>query len=292
MGQKIQIYQNFKWTDLEQPSDEELKALTIPFPIEINLLEDSLQHGHLPKLEKLQHYTFIILRAHSENLKDHAISVGELSNKIAFFINEEKLLTIHRANFSFLSKCTDDYASSEALMLDIINEMLLTYEQPLQIQNEKVEALEQEVFLANNKNISIKTLYYQKSKARVIKKILTLTLHIINQIEVKPELNSTLQDLKETTTNYILQYDEIIENNNTILSSYLSLTAQRNNDVMKLLTIFSAFFLPLTFIVGVYGMNFKNMPELDWHYGYFLILFFMVLISIIIYIWFKVRKIM
>jgi magnesium transporter len=292
MGQQLQIYQNFKWTDLEQPSAKELETVTVPFPIEINLLEDSLQYGHLPKLEKLQHYTFIILRAHSENLKDHAITVGELSNKIAFFINEEQLLTIHRANFNFLSKCTDNYTSSEELMLDIINEMLLTYEQPLRIQNEKVEALEKEVFLDNSKTISIKTLYYQKSKARITKKILNLTLQVIHQIEVKPELNSTLQDLKETIANYILQYEEIIENSNTILSSYLSLTAQRNNDVMKLLTIFSAFFLPLTFIVGVYGMNFKNMPELEWHYGYFLILFFMVLISIIIYIWFKVRKIM
>ncbi len=292
MGQKITTFQHFQWTDLEQPSEEELKSLTAPFPLEMNLLEDSLQYGHLPKLEKLEYYTFIILRAHSENLRDNVITVGELSNKIAFFINEKKLFTVHRANFGFLAKCGDNYNSSEALMLDIIKQMLLTYEQPLQIQNEKIEALEKEVFLENSKNISIKTLYYQKSKARITKKILNLTQNVLNQITTVPELNSVLQDLKETTTNYILQYDEIIENTNTILNSYLSLTAQRNNDVMKLLTIFSAFFLPLTFIVGVYGMNFKNMPELEWHYGYFLILFFMVFISIIIYIWFKVKKIM
>jgi magnesium transporter len=60
---------------------------------------------------------------------------------------------------------------------------------------------------------------------------------------------------------------------------------------MKLLTVFSAFFLPLTFLVGVYGMNFKFMPELNWEYGYYLTWGAMLSISIAIFIWFKVRKI-
>jgi magnesium transporter len=60
---------------------------------------------------------------------------------------------------------------------------------------------------------------------------------------------------------------------------------------MKLLTIFSAFFLPLTFIAGIYGMNFRYMPELEWHNGYFMTLGLMAIISIVIYMWFKRKKI-
>jgi magnesium transporter len=72
----------------------------------------------------------------------------------------------------------------------------------------------------------------------------------------------------------------------------MSVAAQKNNDVVKLLTVFSAFFLPLTFIVGLYGMNFKYMPELEWRYGYFMVIFSMIIMSVFIYIWFKVKKIL
>jgi len=60
---------------------------------------------------------------------------------------------------------------------------------------------------------------------------------------------------------------------------------------MKLLTIFSAFFLPLTFVVGIYGMNFENMPELKWQKGYFLTLGIMAVIVSVIYFWFKRKRI-
>ena len=279
------------WTDLEAPTKEELELLTEMFHIDINLFEDILELGHLPKIEKVNSYTFIILRAYSASLNANVSSVGELSNKIAFFINETSILTVHRASFPFLKNRSHDCDSSEALMLDIINEILLTYEGPLQVQSEKMDAFEREIFLKTGHSISIESLYYQKSKARISKKILQLTQGVLNQIVVKPELSSTLQDAKETTLSYVLQYDEVIEDANTILNSYLSVTAQRSNDAMKLLTIFSAFFLPLTFIAGIYGMNFRYMPELEWRHGYFMTLGLMAIISIVIYLWFKRKKI-
>ena len=176
-------------------------------------------------------------------------------------------------------------------MMDIINEILMTYEQPLGQQGDKMDEFERAIFLKGGQTISIESLYYQKSKARISKKVLQLTQAVLNQITVKPELSSLLQDTKETTLSFVLQYDEVIEDANTILHSYMSVTAQRSNDAMKLLTIFSAFFLPLTFIAGIYGMNFDFMPELRWKYGYFITLGVMVVISIIILSWFKRKRI-
>ena len=70
---------------------------------------------------------------------------------------------------------------------------------------------------------------------------------------------------------------------------YYAIQGQKMNEIMKLLTIVSAIFIPLTFIVGVYGMNFKNMPELETKYGYFIAIGGMVTIAILLIFYFKKR---
>jgi magnesium transporter len=292
MSKSVKEYDHFRWTDLERPTQEELEMLTRTYAIDLTLLEDILEYGHLPKIEKLKDFTFIILRAYADSGRVNVTAVGAFSNKIAFFINEKDFITVHRAEFDFLKNRNGNYASSEDLMLDIINEILMTYEAPLEKQADKMDEFERAVFLRAGKTISIEALYYQKSKARISKKIMQLTQTVLNQVTVKPELSSLLQDTKETTLSYLLQYDEVIEDANTILNSYMSVTAQKSNDTIKLLTIFSAFFLPLTFVAGIYGMNFEFMPELTWPNGYYYALGLMAGISIVIWIWFKRKKIM
>ena len=115
--------------------------------------------------------------------------------------------------------------------------------------------------------------------------------NVINQVEVSDKSKSALQDIKDKILSLILSYDEVSEDSNNLLNTYLSVNAQKNNDVMKLLTIFSAFFLPLTFIAGIYGMNFENMPELTWQAGYFLTLGVMAIVAMVIYVWFKRKRI-
>jgi magnesium transporter len=70
----------------------------------------------------------------------------------------------------------------------------------------------------------------------------------------------------------------------------LSISDQRANEVMKILTVFAAFFLPLSFIAGVYGMNFDYMPELRYKWSYFIVLGLMLSVVIVIFIWFKRKK--
>jgi magnesium transporter len=76
------------------------------------------------------------------------------------------------------------------------------------------------------------------------------------------------------------------------MNTYLSLSDQKNNEVVRLLTIFSVFFLPLTFIAGIYGMNFKFMPELNWKLGYAFTLSLMAIVVIVIYLWFRRKRIL
>ena len=110
-------------------------------------------------------------------------------------------------------------------------------------------------------------------------------------VEVSDENKTALQDIKDSLVSLILNYDEVLENANSLLNTYHSVNSQKSNDVMKLLTIFSAFFLPLTFVAGIYGMNFDHMPELRWDIGYYLTLSVMLVIVIVIFVWFKRKKI-
>jgi magnesium transporter len=76
----------------------------------------------------------------------------------------------------------------------------------------------------------------------------------------------------------------------SVLSTYLSSVSNRMNEVMKMLTLIATIFIPLTFIAGIYGMNFANMPELQWRHGYFSILIVMAVIGISLVIYFRKRK--
>jgi magnesium transporter len=100
------------------------------------------------------------------------------------------------------------------------------------------------------------------------------------------------QDIKDELLNLLTYNDESVENANQLMNTYLSISDQKNNEVVRLLTIFSAFFLPLTFIAGVYGMNFRFMPELNWKWGYFFSIGFMLLVVIVIYLWFRRKRIL
>lgn len=287
---KIQ-FDNFQWIDIENPSDIALSIPELPFSIDENFLEDALEAGHLPKIEKTRDYVFMILRAYTATENEKAIEVGEISNKIAFFIHKNTLITIHRAPFKFIETTPTTLESLDAVVLHLVNELLMTFDGPIKIQSDKMDQLEQNIFLKGGNNLSIEKLYFEKSKARLAKKILVIMQSVINQFKVEEKLASTLQDLKDTILDLILRTEEVVEDANALLNSYMTFTAQKSNDVMKLLTVFSAFFLPLTFIAGVYGMNFDNMPELHWEYGYFLTLTVMLIIAIIIYTWFKRKKI-
>ena len=87
-------------------------------------------------------------------------------------------------------------------------------------------------------------------------------------MHVSHKRNPFYEDMRDFYLRLETDTDDLQENITQLLNLYISLASQKTNDVMRILTVFSAFFLPLTFIVGVYGMNFQFMPELQWSFGY------------------------
>ena len=101
-------------------------------------------------------------------------------------------------------------------------------------------------------------------------------------------LDTTLmQDTQDLQVKVETLYQQLDGAATNLMNLYLSLNSQRTNEAMRVLTVFSAFFLPLTLIAGIYGMNFEYMPELTWKLGYPSVLVSMVVIAAGIYLWFK-----
>jgi magnesium transporter len=287
---KIQ-FDNFVWIDFCQPDQESLYKIAEEYKLDYFQIKGSLEKGHLPKFEKQPNYDFLILRAFTSTIKQGSTTINELSNKIAFFYNGEKFITIHRSQFDFLETNKKTYKNPEGILIYLINKMVKTYQPPLNELDEKIATIEKTIFLKDYSKVSLEDLYFLKTQTRITKKLLQLFQNVINQVEVSETNKTALQDIKDKLLSLILNYDEVQENANNLLNTYLSVNAQKSNDVIKLLTIFSAFFLPLTFVAGIYGMNFENMPELKWQTGYFMTLGIMAIIAMIIYFWFIRKKI-
>lgn len=283
-------YNNYSWIDICNPSEEEMLNLSMEYDLDYLLIQDSLERGHLPKFEKRAHYSFFILRAYTALRHQNVSTILELSNKVSFFISQNRLITIRRREFSFFQKDTEKHANAYEHLLDLLNGVVETYREPAKWQSEDIDKVEKTIFLRNADRISLEDLYFQKAEIRLSKKLLLLTQQVITKLELPSEHSSELEDIKDTLVQLMLEYDEALDDSNNLMHTYLSISAQKNNDVMKLLTVFSAFFLPLTFIVGLYGMNFRYMPELNYKYGYAATVIMMLIISILIFLWFKRKR--
>ncbi|HAP34712.1 MAG TPA: hypothetical protein DCQ28_01765 [Bacteroidetes bacterium] len=171
-------------------------------------------------------------------------------------------------------------------MIKILYYIFQSFVSPSLILEAELDQLETQIVLKNQTNTVLRKLYHLKRKAAVCLRILRLSKTIIDNLD-KNTSAVIQQDLREFFLGLETSCDQTIENANNLLNLYISLSSQRTNEVVRVLTLFSVFFMPLTFIVGIYGMNFEFMPELRSPYGYPFVIVFMGLITLGIYLWFK-----
>jgi magnesium transporter len=286
------VFETFKWIDVENPIKEDLEKINKELGLNYYLIKDSLEKGHLPKYEKNYKVDFYIFRAYTSDIKLHIDEVGEMSNKIAFFLYEDKLITIHRAHFNFLNIHEEKHIKINEFFLRIVKLMLDTFKKPTIELSNNISEIERTIFLKDHRAILLEELYYIKSQSRILKKVLQITQSVIDQSSPNFTQSSQFQDIKDELLSLLTYNEESVENANQLMTTYLSISDQKNNEVVRLLTIFSAFFLPLTFIAGVYGMNFDFMPELNWKWGYYFSITLMIIVVIIIYMWFRRKRIL
>lgn len=283
----------WEWIDLEHPTVEDLQELAAQYGLHSSSVTDSLQPEHLPKYEHIGDIAFMIARVYDTSAHRDADTIQELTNKIAIFFSGKYVITIHRNSASLIQVVKEKYVDTKLirtpadLLVKLIKAVFKTYEAPARTLAEDLDYYEAKTFLNRRMPPLTKGLYHLKRKATVCRRVLRLSEVILSNMHQNGFQSTEVQDLQDLYVHVETQFDEINDGTNNLINIYISLSSQKTNDVMRVLTIFSAFFLPLTFIVGVYGMNFKHMPELEKTYGYPAVLALMVLVTLCIYLWFR-----
>ena len=287
----------FNWIDVSYPTVAELQELSAEFGFNQYTLADCLEPDHLPKAEDLGAFKFLITRKILDEVLGHKLhTVQQLSTKVAIFFNDDFIITVHRLPQVFITELQASfeqklvYKNPAQLAAKILLQVLQSYNKPALQLAAELDKYETAVFLRRTQANILSELYYLKRKINIIIKLLILTEDITHALNAYKAHNLALQDAKDLHTKLLTLFNQLHDDVGNLQQIYISISAQKTNEVMKVLTVFSVFFLPLTFIVGIYGMNFKFMPELESVWGYPVVLASMVAITVLIYWWFRRKK--
>ncbi|HYI11329.1 MAG TPA: magnesium/cobalt transporter CorA [Thermoanaerobaculia bacterium] len=284
------------WVDIQEPEQEIIEPLLEErFGFHELAAEDSLSATTLPKYDSFTDYDFFIFRTVDVNISEHASETF----KIAAFLGRNFLFTVHRRPL----RAIDDVASRlpgdrrmiqrgvDFLLYSIVDAMVDAYFPMLEQIEEALDTLQDQIF-DHADDAHLNELLHLKRDVNVLRRHSLPQRELLNQI--------SRSDAKFVQQQHLIYfrdvYDHMFRISETIdvdrdqmtgtMDAYLSVVANRTNEIMKVLTIFSAVMLPLSLIAGVYGMNFEHMPELKWLHGYPFALLLMSVTAGVMLFWF------
>jgi len=265
------------------------------------LLEDIMNTDQRPKIEDFGDHIFITLKMlYCCNEKKNEIEIEQVSLILGlnFVISfQERKGDVFNSIRERIKRGKGKMRKSGAdyLAYTLIDAIVDNYFVILEGTGEKIEEMEEKLVTNPTPN-TLQGIHNLKRDMIFLRKSVWPLREVISGLE---RTESSL--IKESTGIYLRDvYDHSIQVIDTIetfrdmisgmLDIYLSSISNKMNEVMKMLTIIATIFIPLTFIVGIYGMNFEYIPELKLHWGYFAVLFIMAVISIIMIIYFRKKK--
>lgn len=286
----------FLWLDINDPSVTELEYISETYNLHPSSVRDCLMPKHLPKYEVIENNVFIILRSFDERSRNSG-TVRGLTRKLAVFIGENYLITIHRSDQPYIVKIRKTWIKNQKnleinslsrILIRIMEGIFSTYSEALYHCESSFEVFENKIFKDKSTQKSIQQKFLLKRKTSVIKHMLKMSLDLLPKLKTHFKSNIPLfKEMQEFGENQYFSAEEILENINNLINLQLSLASHQTSEVVRVLTLFSVFFMPLSFIAAFYGMNFEHMPELNSPYAYPIVIGLMVFIAFILFWWFK-----
>lgn len=282
------------WVDFHDPTEDEIKHLSETFHFHPLAIEDCVQRLQRPKLDYYENHTFYI--SHIVRDINGTLVKGELD----FFVGENFIVTYHQMPTPEVDQVRNDILSQENRMnwnsLVVFHQILDNIVDNYFPLIYKIEdALDKIEDITENKSMNdlMSELYDSRKRLLNLRHTIDPMRDLLYRMLNSNRLSGIMERREYFSDIYdhLLKLSEMVTANREVTTdirdSYLSLNSHQTNNVMKILTIMTSIFSPLTLIAGIYGMNFENMPELTWKYGYFFIVGLMGIIGVSMYLWFR-----
>jgi magnesium transporter len=287
------------WVDLQNPDPDEIEPLLeTRFGFHELATEDSLSPNTLPKYDSFANYDFFIFRTVDVRISEHASE----TYKIAAFLGRNFLFTVHRRPLPAVDNVNNRLPADKRLLdrgpdfllYSIVDAMVDAHFPLIEQIEEAVDDLQDRIF-EQAEDMHLDELLHLKRDINVLRRHTLPQRELLNQIS---RGDATFVQ-KQHLIYFRDVYDHMFRISETIdvdrdqmtgtMDAYLSVVANRTNETMKVLTIFSAIMLPLSLIAGIYGMNFEHMPELKWIHGYPFALGLMLGVSALMIVYFALK---
>jgi magnesium transporter len=277
-----------------------LEGLGKRFNLHPLLLEDIANTDQRPKMDEYGTYGFVVLKTlragdHRDEIEVEQVSIVFGEDFVLSFQENgsdvfEPVKERLRAGKGRLRQSGADY-----LVYALLDATVDQYFLVLEVLGEKIESL-QDAVVENPKPQTLRAIHALKRDLLFVRRAVWPLREVMNSLSRTdtPLLQPTTKVFFRDVYDHVVQIVDTIETLREMVASmlevYLSSVSYRLNAVMKVLTIITTIFMPLTFIVGVYGMNFEHMPELKWQRGYFMVWLVMAGIAVSMLIFFRRKK--
>ncbi|NVO20269.1 MAG: magnesium/cobalt transporter CorA [Bacteroidetes bacterium] len=277
-----------------------LELLGEHFGINPLILEDILNVQHMPKVEDTGSSLFITLKSLVFSKPGQSIETEQIS----MFLGPNILITFQEQPSDLFEPIKDRLKSGKGkgrqkqedyLAYLLIDHIVDNYYLLLDYCEDQIEIMEKDLLSSPSDNLAFDFLNFKKSLVVMRRTIYPLKdeIRYISREESEIINESTrqyLSDIHDHLNHIIQSLDNYRETISSMMDLLLANNSNRMNSIMKTLTLVSTIFIPLTFLVGVYGMNFKFMPELEWRFGYFALVGIMAVIGFGMYFYMKRKK--
>ncbi len=292
----IKAFNGVTWINIDGLHDEKtIEEICTFLDIHKLSMEDILSVGQRPKLEEYRDYVQAVIKILSLEPTDDSIEYEQISfilkNNILVTFQEktgdifESVRTRLREKKGSVRKKGADY-----LLYALLDSVVDHYFLVLENFGEKLEDLETDLLENPDKEI-LNKLHLLRRETLLLRRSVYPLREMIGRFEkleeplISDDIKVCIRDLYDHTIKVIETIENLRDTTSGLLDLYMNSVSNKMNEIMKVLTIMASIFIPLTFIAGVYGMNFENMPELKFKNGYFVILavMFVVLLAMIVY---------